>query len=71
MMAILPPTQNKTHNPALTVILAGKVKKKSTLSHVQKGEVSYREIGLTTVAVTQDLLLEMPLVLKKKELIHL
>ena len=33
--------------------------------------VSYGEIGLTTVAVTQDLPSGMPLVLSEKELIHL
>ena len=43
-------------------------KKKSMLNHVRL--VSYGKIGLTTVAVTHDLLSGMPLVLLRKELIR-
>ena len=50
---------NKTHNPALT----GK-KEEYAKPRTEGREVSYRKIGLTTVAVTQDLLSGMPLVLK-------
>ena len=47
------------------MVLAGE-EKKSTLSHVRTEgrEVSYRKIGLTTVAVTHDLLSGIQLVLK-------
>ena len=45
------------------MVLAGEEKKKTKL-RTEGIEVSYGKIGLTTVAVTQDLLSWMPLVLK-------
>ena len=46
---------NKTHNPALSVVLAGGGKKEVYAKPRTKGiGVSYGKIGLTTVAVTQD-----------------
>ena len=44
-----------------SLVLAGEEKKKSMLSHVGR-EKSYEKIGLTTVAVSQDLLSGMLLV---------
>ena len=47
------------------MVLAGERKKKEYAKpHTEGREVSYGKIGLTTVAVTQDLLSGMPLVLK-------
>ena len=52
------------------MVLSGE-KKNSTLRHLSSGKgVSYRKIGLTTVAVTHNLLSGMPLVLSRKELIR-
>ena len=48
-----------------SVVLAGEEKTRSTLSHGRG--VSYGKIGLTTVAVTHDLLSGMPLVLSEKD----
>ena len=53
------------------MVLAGERKKEEYAKPRTEGrEVSYGKIGLTTVAVTQDLLSGMPLVLRI-ELIHL
>ena len=53
------------------MVLAGEKKKEEYAKPRTEGrEVSYGKIGLTTVAVTQDLLSGMPLILKI-ELIHL
>ena len=47
------------------MVLAGEEKKEDYAKPRSEGrEVSYGKIGLTTVAVTQDLLSGMPLVLK-------
>ena len=52
---------NKTHNPALTVVLVGEERKKT---RTKVRGVSYGKIGLMTVAVTNlDFLSGMPLVL--------
>ena len=53
------------------MVLAGEEKREEyPKPHTEGREVSYRKIGLTTVAVTQDLLSRMLLFLKMK-LIHL
>ena len=55
---------NKTHNPELTVVLAGEEKEEEYAKpHTKWRGVSYRKIGLMTVAVIQDLLSGMQLVL--------
>ena len=47
------------------MVLAGEEKKEEYAKPCTEGrEVSYGKIGLTTVAVTQDLLSGMPLVIK-------
>ena len=55
---------NKTSNIALTVWFQLVRKRRTYAERRTKGRgVSYGKIGLTTVAVTRDLLFEMPLVL--------
>ena len=46
------------------MVLEGKLKEEYAKPLTEGREVSYGKIGLTTVAVTQDLLSGMPLVLK-------
>ena len=46
------------------MVLAGRKKKEYAMPRTEGREVSFRKIGLTTVAVTQDVLSGMPLVLK-------
>ena len=46
------------------MVLAGEEKKEYAKPRTEGREVSYEKIELTTVAVTQDLLTWMPLVLK-------
>ena len=47
----------------MTVVFAEEDKKEYANPHTKGTGVSYRKIGLTTVAVTQDLPSGMPLVL--------
>ena len=54
-----------------SMVLVGQKKKEYTKPHTYGRGVSYGKIGLTTVAVTHDLLSGMPLVLLRKELIRL
>ena len=83
-MAMLPPPPTKPITLPWQCGFSGEEKNKSMLttvgeerrgeerSELKKGRgVSYRKIGLTTVAVTQDLHSRMPLVLYEKELIRL
>ena len=71
-MAMLPPP------PTIPITLpwqrgfsGGEKKEEYAKPRTEGREVSYGKIGLTTVAVTQDLLSRMPLVLIKIELIRL
>ena len=64
MAMLLPPPTKPITLPA-SVVLAGDEKKEEYVKPRTEGrEVRYGKIGLTTVAVTQDLLSGMPLVLK-------
>ena len=70
-MAMLPPPPTKPITLPWQRDFSGGGKKEEYVKPRTEGsEVSYRKIGLTTVAVTQDLLPGMPLVLKL-ELIRL
>ena len=58
---------NKTHNPVLTAWFSGEGKKEEYVKpRTESREVNYGKIGITTMAVTDDLLSGMPLVLKLK-----
>ena len=54
-----------------SVILAEEEKREYAKPHTKGKGVSYGKIGLRTLAVTQDLLSRMLLVIYEKELIHL
>ena len=63
-MAMLPPPQRKPITLPSQGGFRGGGKKEEYAKPASEGrEVSYGKIGLTTVAVTQDILLGMPLVL--------
>ena len=62
-MFLLSPTKPITL-PCQRGFSGGVKKEEFATPHTKGREVSYWEIGLTTVAVTQDLLSGMPLVLK-------
>ena len=53
------------------MVLAGEEKKEYAKPRTTGRGASYNKIGITTVAVTQDLSSGMPLVLYEKELIRL
>ena len=65
-MTMLPPPPTKLITLPWQRAFSGGEKKKEEYAkpHIEGKEVSYGKIGLTTVAVTQDLLSGMPLVLK-------
>ena len=64
-MAMLPLLPTKPISlPRQRGFCGGRKKEKYAKPHTEGREVSYGKIGLTTVAVTQDLLSGMPLVLK-------
>ena len=66
-IAMFPPPTTKPITLPQQCGFSGGGKKEEYAKPRSKGRgVSYGKIGLTTVAVTQDLLLGMPLVLKKK-----
>ena len=62
-MAMLPPPPTKSIPCFDSVVLVGEERKVYAKPHTEGREVSYGKIRLTTVAVTQDLLSGMPLVL--------
>ena len=70
-MTMLPPPPTKPITCPDIVVFAGEEKQEECAMPRTKGRgVSYGKIGLTTLAVTQDLSSGMPLVLSEKELIR-
>ena len=72
VMEMLPPTPTKPITiPWQCGFNGGGKKEKYAKPHTKGRAVSYGKIGITTVAVTQDLASGKPLVLYEKELIHI